>query len=234
MSKPKHVPSTYAEVLAYADRTQQGINSEKDSVAGYLMQLASVCKDPDHFATGCEAAENDRRAIISKKSADQKLGKADRKAALRLPACWSQPKSDILRGWNDFGMVPKEYGTYYAFMVEKKRISKEKKAAQQGNTGGGDTTHANGATGAKDALRAMDGSITAILFEPLLSRIAKMSGEMQENIAHALEAIVIRFEQVVSDEVETQGDDNALDELEAAQVVGAIIGHEADENRAQA
>lgn len=234
-TKEKHVPSNYAEVLAYADRIQKGINSEKDSVAGYLLMLAANSNDAEHFQAGCESAENDRRAAISKKLADSKLNKAERKAQLRLPSCWSNPKSVILRGWLDFGMVPKEFQSFSEFQLAKTDKAKALKQAQQANQGGGDQSSTVKAEGAKDALAAMSGSITAVLFTPLIERISKLTTEFQQEIAHELDTLISGLEGVIRvDEVVEQGevDESALDELEQAQMQAAQHGGETDENRA--
>lgn len=237
MTKAKqYVPHTYAEVLAYADKTQTGINSEKDSVSGYLLQLASSCKEPDQFQAGCESAENERRANISKKAEKEKLSKADRQAMLRLPGCWTDPKSKILRGWLDFGMVPSEFPTFSKFQAKKKDLSKAKKEAQQAHMGGGNTqgpSVAEQQAGSAKLVGAFGNDVTGILFGSLIERIAKLGSEVQEEIAVSLEAIVMRFEAVAPVEGDTfvDNDRDALDALEDEQIAQSIAGQHPEDER---
>ena len=200
MSKENVV--TYASVLAEADKAQQVIEGKRDTVAQKLLQLASTCTTAEQFEAGCASAETARKQRLTEIAADKGMSKQERKTFVRLPAAWSNAKSVILRGWEDYGLIPNDFETYSQFKDAKTSAVKASKEATRKATGG-DT----------ESPGIMDNDITSVLFGDIMSRIRKLPGEVQEEIALHLEELVTKYEPTINED-ESLTDEQALEQAQ--------------------
>ncbi len=194
---------TFAVVLAHADKADQVINGKREQVAQELLALASGLSTPEQFEAGCASAESQRKSRILEQSADKGLTKKERKAAVRLPASWSNAKSILLRGWEDHGLIPNDYETFSQYKEAKAEAVKLAKGDVQKKVAS--------VTDGADGYEMMEnGSVTAVFFGPLLEQIKQFPSEVQEEIALELEGIISKFHK------------SDVDELEEAQIQQAV------------
>lgn len=200
----KETALTYASVLAEADKAQSVIEGKRETVAQHLLQLASTCSTPEQFEAGCASAEQNRKQRLTEIAADKGLSKAERKRMTRLPAAWSNAKSIILRGWEDYGLIPNDFETFSQFKDSKTKMVKDSKDTARKLSGG-----------KVESSSIIEGDITSVLFGEVMGRIRKLPGDVQEEIALHLEELVSKYEP----SQEVQDDDSVSDQeaLEAAQ-----------------
>lgn len=186
----KKTEFTFHSVLLEADQAQEVISGKLNVVGAHLFTLAQGMSTPDQFEAGCEAAESARRQVLSEKSVEEGLTKKQRKDRLRLPGAWSNAKSVLLRGWMDHGLIPNDYETYSQYKDAKADSVKASKVKVTNETSE-ETTDA-----AKDAISAVgkEGSVTAVLFGDIFSRIAALPTEIQEEISLHLDELVAKYE----------------------------------------
>lgn len=205
MSKDKEHDgmTTFAAVLAAADKAQSVISGKVEQVAQALLALASSMSTPDQFDAGCVNAESQRKARLTEIAADKALTKAERKAMTKLPSAWSNAKSVLLRGWMDYGLIPNDHETFSSFKNAKIEATKANKPESISKK---DKDVADSITETMEK-----GSITTALYGELITRIAKLPTEVQEEIALELDSIVSTFEDKLST---TQTDSEALEEAQ--------------------
>lgn len=177
---------TFKSVLSLADKAEQVINGKKEQVAQALMGLATGLSTPGQFEVGCAAAESERKARITEMAADKGMTKDERKKLVRLPASWSNAKSVILRGWEDYKLIPNDYESFSQFKDAKEAAAKASKE--------GKSTTSQGEGIADNATIAMGGSVTTVLFSDLIKRISIMDTSTQEMIALELNDIIAQYE----------------------------------------
>ena len=198
--------TTFATVLAMADKAQSVISGKVEQVAQALLALASGMSTPDQFEAGCQSAETARKARMTEIAADKGLSKKDRKAFVKLPSAWSNAKSILLRGWEDHGLIPNDFETFSQYKDAKDGAVKATKVkVTKGESAGADE-------GADAITERMEkGSITEVLFGDLMTRVAALPSETQEIIAAELDSIVSQFEG-------NQGDAEVLENAQVASV----------------
>lgn len=186
--------TTFASVLAIADKAQQVISGKVEQVAQMLLALASGLSTPDQFEAGCVAAETARKARMTEIAADKGLSKKERKAFVKLPSAWSNAKSILLRGWEDHGLIPNDYETFSQYKEAKNEAVKATKPKVD--------KHGASVADAVDtaSVQMEKGSITEVLYGDLIKRISALSSEVQEMIAMELDKIVLSFEDNSSDQ----------------------------------
>lgn len=206
MSDKTESTTTFASILALADKAQTVISGKVEQVSQALLTLASGLTSPEQFEAGCVSAETARKARLTEIAADKGLSKKERKAFVKLPSAWSNAKSVLLRGWEDYGLIPNDYETFSQYKDAKGEAVKAAKGPKHRAT----TDKASA-----DVVEQMEqGSITQVLFSDLLKRIATLSSESQELIADELETIVSSFEGKKEVQADTMSD---MDALESAQ-----------------
>lgn len=193
---------TYASVLAEADKAQQVIEGKRDTVAQKLLQLASTCTTAEQFEAGCASAETTRKQRLTEIAADKGMSKTERKKLVRLPAAWSNAKSVILRGWEDYGLIPNDFETFSQFKDAKTQAVKAAKE-QTRKLAGGET----------ESPDIMDNDVTSVLFGDIMARIRQLPGEVQEEIALHLEELVAKYEPAAVDD-ESLTDEQALEQAQ--------------------
>jgi len=94
---------------------KEAIDNAKLTVSGRLLELAKACGDLETFLAFAKRAE--------------KHIKAEREAAslpTKIPACWSQAKSNIKQGWSG-GLDPRQFESESKFRQE---LNAKRKAAR--------------------------------------------------------------------------------------------------------
>lgn len=212
MSDKTEDKTTFASILAMADKAQSVITGKVEQVCQLLLALASGLSTPDQFEAGCVAAETARKARLTEIAADKGLSKDERKAFTKLPSAWSNAKSVLLRGWADHSLIPNDYETYSQYKDAKDAAVKATKV-QSGDS----AAQAEGVATA--SVQMAQGSITQVLFGDLMQRIAVLDTESQELIAEELNAIIAQFEGQKVDSTESeQTDGEALEEAQMKSV----------------
>jgi len=176
MTQEKKQEITFNSVLAEADNAQKVISGKQESVAQHLFILAQGCTSADQFESGCAAAESARKTRLTEKAANAGMAKKERQAYVRLPGAWSNAKSVILRGWEDFGLIPNDSESYSQYKELKTQAVKARKSPKKSMEQG------EGGENGVDVEIQRAKSVTEVLFNDLLDRVAKLPTEVQEEI----------------------------------------------------
>lgn len=153
------------ELLKVAQRFQ--------SVDAFLTQMAREEK----FFTSAEGGEYLKRHGVA--------FKVSKSGTPNLPRCWSQYKSNILRGWTDYGINPKECATESEFRKKLNEARKAEKSAGEGATVK-ELAEGNGKAGVE-----VSAHLAAMLVR--LSQLGAQQSDKGENMAAALAEIVMAY-----------------------------------------
>lgn len=197
---------TFGSVLAEADRAQTVISDKQESVAQHLFTLAQTLSTPEQFEAGCAAAEGARKQKLTQKAADKGMNKKERQKLVRLPAAWSNAKSVLLRGWEDYKLIPNDYDSYSQYKEDKGKAVKDNAVHKYQGTG----VSADGADAALDAMSSKN--LTTVLFADLLARVRELPPEVQEEISLHFDELISKYEGVAPEE---EGNDDVYVEEDA-------------------
>lgn len=198
---------TFASVLAEADKAQAVISGKQDSVAQHLLQIAQALTTAEQFEAGCAAAEVQRRARMTEKAAEKGLTKKQRQAFVRLPASWSNAKSVLLRGWEDFQLIPNDYESYSQYKEAKTAAVKARNALPK--TG---ATVATPPAGMESAPLDSAKQVTTVLFSDLIARVSRLPREVQEEISLHFEELIAKYEPAQTGLEEGDTDPSTMEE----------------------
>lgn len=165
---------SFVEVLADAFVSQAKIadfkaamTDEKETISGRLHNLAKYCDNVDDFLAYAKRAEDSI--------------KATRKASnlsTKLPACWTQAKSNLKQGWIK-GIQPKEFDTESAFRAHLNKVRKDEGNSQGGGAATSETAEAYDVdAGVRDRLSVF------------LAELAKANTDVANDVlAHGIEQL---------------------------------------------
>lgn len=202
--------------------------TQGQTLAGEFMQLAGTFKDLESFMTACDHAENQRKILVLERHVKEGITGAQSKAEMRLPASWSQTKSNIASMWKMVDAEgnprsPEQFKSYSELTIE---LNKARKAGRSGGKGTGkDAVTQNG-----DDVQALHtfvkGLTHAKRIENAVKSIVALSDGDQSEVLDELETILKDYEpaKVTKKPAKlSDGDiETGLEELEEIQV--AIAG----------
>jgi hypothetical protein len=134
------------DLLVAAYRIDDQLNDSKEakgSMSEFIMKVATQYKDAQSFLDRCSMEEkffkSDEGLKFLKKA--RITPSLTSKGKPKLPASWSQYKSDIKIGWQEFDMNPVDYSSYKAY---KEELNERRKAQREADSEGEEGSEAEG------------------------------------------------------------------------------------------
>lgn len=95
------------------DQYRAQLNATGESLAQIMLTIAKTYANPEAFEKQCKAVEKSFKALSpadfkAKYRFEPVVGARGR---ITIPRAWSQYKSNILTGWQEFGLNPEEFET---------------------------------------------------------------------------------------------------------------------------
>ena len=208
-----------AVLRAFDTSREQGV-----TISGEFMKLAASFDDLEKFATACEHAEKERKLKIMERHVREQTGKDQAKQELRLPAAWSQTKSNIIAMWKT-GKHPKDFKSYSELTIELNKARRAVRGVASGNL-----KDSESGKEAKALHTVVKGMTHAKRIENAINSILALSDGDQSEVLDALEDILKDYEPAKANPAakaehkagivpETE-EEVSMDELEAAQIAG--------------